>query len=69
MKNIILGAVIGVGLVFGGYAIAATTGTSGLRLVDQNGALNKVYDSDAKVICYYLDRMGNYGGISCLKHE
>lgn len=66
MKNIILSAIIGAGLVASGYAIAATQNNSGLSVVDKLNSIDKIYDRDTNVICCHA--WGTGGGISCLKN-
>lgn len=74
MKKYIIGAAIGAAVMFGGYALAATKGTSGLSVVDRlpTESIVKVYDQDSNVICYVAENneWNNVAnGISCLKNN
>lgn len=75
MKKYIIGVIIGAGFMVGGYAMAATAGVSGLRIVDQLNVgygnyfeVQKIYDIDTKTICYVVTGGPSGSGISCLKN-
>lgn len=69
--KILLGIVIGAGLMFGSYAFAQG---SGMYLVNvfntghTHSSIEKIYDVDSNVVCYFYSGGSTGSAISCLKN-